>query len=311
MQGHLGRALDRAARGGDGLAMTTASIHSDFAAARQLPGDPQATRARLAALTAAVALHAGLGALLLLAPWKAAPPERVVYDLVFVEPAAPPTAAPQSPAAPQSKETAAAPDRSPQTAESSPPPAADPQSEQTVALDDPVPLPQTAESLPLPSPARPTRPPKPPVTPPRVQPPRQHTAAAPVTPPAAATAKATASAAALELTAVSANPLPEVAPHPVSDGTYAARLQTWLDGHKEYPFVARRRGVQGRVVLRLAVARNGKVAEMTIETSSGAEILDRAALDMVHRADPLPPLPASVPGPLAEFRVPIEFVLAQ
>jgi len=88
-------------------------------------------------------------------------------------------------------------------------------------------------------------------------------------------------------------------------------LLSWLDRHKEYPWSARRRGMQGQVVLRLAVARSGKVAETAIETSSGAEVLDRAALDMVERASPLPPLPASVPGDVAEFRVPVSFALSQ
>lgn len=44
-----------------------------------------------------------------------------------------------------------------------------------------------------------------------------------------------------------------------------------------YPLAARRRGEEGRVVLRLLVTREGRVGEVRILRSSGVETLDRAA----------------------------------
>jgi len=51
----------------------------------------------------------------------------------------------------------------------------------------------------------------------------------------------------------------------------------------EYPAFSRRRGEQGRVLLRVHVARDGVPGEVEINTSSGSDRLDRAALDAVRR----------------------------
>jgi len=48
-----------------------------------------------------------------------------------------------------------------------------------------------------------------------------------------------------------------------------------------YPKVARRRGYEGRTVLRVEVLESGKVGRIEIATSSGFEVLDKAALGSV------------------------------
>jgi TonB family protein len=48
-----------------------------------------------------------------------------------------------------------------------------------------------------------------------------------------------------------------------------------------YPSVARRRGYEGRMVLRVEVLESGKVGQIEIATSSGFEVLDKAALGSV------------------------------
>jgi len=50
-----------------------------------------------------------------------------------------------------------------------------------------------------------------------------------------------------------------------------------------YPAIARRQGEQGRVLLRVSVAADGRAASVEIAASSGSERLDRAALDAVRR----------------------------
>jgi len=50
-----------------------------------------------------------------------------------------------------------------------------------------------------------------------------------------------------------------------------------------YPFAARRKGVEGRVVLRVSVLASGGVAGIAVERTSGSRLLDRAALDAVRR----------------------------
>ena len=252
---------------------------SDFIASRHVPVPSQVRRARAAALAGAVLLHAiAIVLLLLVQPWKSAAPEPVIYDLVFLQPPAPPPSS--------------APAEEVQTPTPAPP----------AAVVEPEPEPVPAPVLK----AAPLPPSKPVVRPrPRPQP------SAPS--PQVAEAPPLAASQPLALSAPAAPPAVASAPaaRPAPDPAYAATLLSWLGRYKEYPWAARRRGVQGQVVLRLAVARSGRVAATAIETSSGTDVLDEAALDMVHRAEPLPPLPASFPGDVAEFRVPISFALSQ
>jgi protein TonB len=49
-----------------------------------------------------------------------------------------------------------------------------------------------------------------------------------------------------------------------------------------YPKFARRRGYEGRTVLRVEVLESGKVGRIEVATSSGFEVLDKAALDSVN-----------------------------
>lgn len=50
-----------------------------------------------------------------------------------------------------------------------------------------------------------------------------------------------------------------------------------------YPLAARRRGLEGRVLLSAHVRADGHCAEVHVRTSSGHELLDAAALDTVRR----------------------------
>jgi TonB family protein len=49
------------------------------------------------------------------------------------------------------------------------------------------------------------------------------------------------------------------------------------------------------VVVRFTIARDGRVLDAAVETSSGVSILDRSSLRAVMLADPMPPLPNSYP----------------
>jgi len=50
-----------------------------------------------------------------------------------------------------------------------------------------------------------------------------------------------------------------------------------------YPRVARRRHIEGTVVLFVAVSAEGRPTQVRVESSSGFDLLDRAALDAVNR----------------------------
>jgi TonB family protein len=57
-----------------------------------------------------------------------------------------------------------------------------------------------------------------------------------------------------------------------------------------------RLGRRGKVVLQLAINREGRVPKLVIAESSGAEPLDRAAVAAITASDPFPPLPEEFRG---------------
>lgn len=90
---------------------------------------------------------------------------------------------------------------------------------------------------------------------------------------------------------------------------YLAAVMTWLDRHKEYPKEARSRRDQGTVLIAFVIDRGGHVLSFDIGHSSGSSMLDRAAEDMLRRADPLPAPPATYPGPRLRMVLPVTFAL--
>lgn len=62
----------------------------------------------------------------------------------------------------------------------------------------------------------------------------------------------------------------------------------------------------GTVVVRFSLARDGDVLSIALASSSGNAALDRAALDSVRDASPMPPIPAGFPDRLA-VAIPIDF----
>ena len=72
---------------------------------------------------------------------------------------------------------------------------------------------------------------------------------------------------------------------------YGDALWRAISKFKKYPNVARTRGYQGEVILGLELDGYGKIKSKKILQSSGYEMLDNQALEMVDKAVPLP-LPA-------------------
>lgn len=79
--------------------------------------------------------------------------------------------------------------------------------------------------------------------------------------------------------------------------------------HKKYPQVARMRGWQGTVQVRLQVDADGNPANPVVEQSSGREILDNQALETVRNSLPLPTPPAALRGKAFSIVVPVVFRL--
>ncbi len=65
-------------------------------------------------------------------------------------------------------------------------------------------------------------------------------------------------------------------------------VRSRLEAYKFYPASARRRGIEGEVELGFALNSKGLADGVMILASSGYAILDRAAMQTVHRAQPFP-----------------------
>ncbi len=90
---------------------------------------------------------------------------------------------------------------------------------------------------------------------------------------------------------------------------YAERLARAIAQHKKYPRVAQMRGWQGEVLVDLKLNDNGAVLESRIERSSGYEILDKQALEMVSKAAPFPSPPDILKSSVFNIQVPVSFKL--
>ncbi|MEM0912858.1 MAG: energy transducer TonB [Pseudomonadota bacterium] len=90
---------------------------------------------------------------------------------------------------------------------------------------------------------------------------------------------------------------------------YASELLSWLQRHKEYPRRARMRRQEGTVLLYFKMNADGEVLEFNIKQSSGFSTLDKEALKMIQRAQPLPAIPSFMNKDSLELVVPVEFFL--
>lgn len=92
---------------------------------------------------------------------------------------------------------------------------------------------------------------------------------------------------------------------------YLSQLVTWLAKHKKYPSIARRRNLQGSVLIRFKINKEGHLLSYSVVQSSPHNSLNSAAIKMIERASPLPKVPASLLEGNDEFEytIPVEFSL--
>ncbi|MBI2239638.1 MAG: TonB family protein [Magnetospirillum gryphiswaldense] len=191
-------------------------------------------------------------------------------------PSAPPPAAVMIDLAP----APAAPPAEPRTKETPPePPKPQPKPK-------PKPRPKQAELAlpkPAPEPPRPSLPPAEPMTAPPL----------PTAPQPAAPAAGPVSA------APTSNALP----------TWQGTLLAHLEKHKRYPRSAQLRRQQGVSHVVFTIDRRGNVLAARLHKGSGFDSLDNETLDLLNRAQPLPPPPPEITGERIELMVPVQFYL--
>ena len=63
-------------------------------------------------------------------------------------------------------------------------------------------------------------------------------------------------------------------------------------------------------MVRIRIDRHGNIHYYELEHSTGYEMLDKAAIDMIRRANPVPAVPSDYPqGELLEFLIPVNYQL--
>lgn len=88
---------------------------------------------------------------------------------------------------------------------------------------------------------------------------------------------------------------------------WKSALVSQLERYKRYPSQAQARGESGVAQLAFSVDRSGGVHNARIVRSSGSSALDSATLDLVARAQPLPPPPPEIHGAQIPIVVPIRY----
>jgi periplasmic protein TonB len=86
---------------------------------------------------------------------------------------------------------------------------------------------------------------------------------------------------------------------------YNALVFGHLQKFKRYPSAAR--GKSGTVVVRFVLNRAGDVIDSIVTKSSGNDVLDREAIDILRRASPFPAFPAAKPGAQDTYIAPVNF----
>jgi protein TonB len=118
-------------------------------------------------------------------------------------------------------------------------------------------------------------------------------------------------------TAITVNPPQphDAAPPPVGANTaavitnYQLALLHHLAMHKRYPASARAAHREGVVNVRFSMARDGRVLDAALASSSHVPALDEEGVQLLYRASPLPPPPPEVRGDPIAMVVPVEFSL--
>ncbi|MCG2840686.1 TonB family protein [Sandaracinobacter sp. RS1-74] len=113
-----------------------------------------------------------------------------------------------------------------------------------------------------------------------------------------------------QTTAPETRPLPPGSKASDTKPTWEGQVLAALNAAKRYPLEARRNRQQGIPWIRFLIDREGRVRSVRLERPSGFDALDREALALPMRAQPLPKPPESVPGDRIELTVPVEFFLS-
>ena len=93
------------------------------------------------------------------------------------------------------------------------------------------------------------------------------------------------------------------------EAVYLAQVKAWLAQHKTYPRVAAMRRQEGVVMMQITIDRSGNIIDFRVQEKSGYRLLDKEARKIMERANPVPPIPDTIPEEVLELLIPVEFFL--
>jgi protein TonB len=90
---------------------------------------------------------------------------------------------------------------------------------------------------------------------------------------------------------------------------YLWEIRKLLEKQKEYPLMARRRNLEGVVVVALTITAGGQVDASQVSRSSGHNLLDDAARNTIRRVGRFPPFPGDLKRQKLTVEIPLAFRL--
>ena len=93
--------------------------------------------------------------------------------------------------------------------------------------------------------------------------------------------------------------------------TYAQAIKERIAGQWKYPQEARKKKLEGRLVVLFSLNREGALTRMDIAESSGHEVLDREAETAVRSAAPFPPFPSTITVNRLNINVSFDYTLTR
>ena len=91
---------------------------------------------------------------------------------------------------------------------------------------------------------------------------------------------------------------------------YLREIRRLLEKHKDYPWMARRRQIQGVTVLVFTIAAGGEIESYRVSRSSGQDLLDEAAKETIRKVGHFPPFPADLNRQKLTIEIPLAFRLS-
>ena len=98
-------------------------------------------------------------------------------------------------------------------------------------------------------------------------------------------------------------------PSPKVVNNYPNLLSAHIAKYIKYPRIAQRRKMEGEVVIEIQIRGDGTLISKYIKKSSGHEILDKAAMNMIEKSKPFPVPPDTLKNSVKNVAVPIAFNL--